>query len=661
MTELLKFICRAPGCGKKFCTQNRLEIHIKSKHPELFSLLSSPNSTDLNFNKNPIENIINTQKGKIKSNILQPIKKKNILQNKEEDNIIERLNIKYNINCLKTDTAFENVKVNTKNSINTINEINEITDDLIFVGENEIYEDYSEIINLDLSNKNINTFQSNKNIPFEFFTKLNQLNISYNNICTANDLKYFINIKILIINNNKIKDISFCLNLPNLEQFNAKSNEIISIENLSKCNKLKILDISNNKIDNIINTLKIFKKLKTLEQLKIKDNPFTIKLFAYKHYFIYKYQNLLVIDGEEINEIDKDISGRFIRENISMYDNIKELNDNNLNNNLEEDNINNDIDNDNNNIIYKIGNTIISKEMHIPYKSKNKNNHKENKNNNDNIIKNDNININKDNNNTNIDEIKKENIKLKETIEEQKKEIDNLKLELENSNLIIKDYESIIDQYKLKYGDINDDDGGENIYNNNININKINNININTQNTQNEDKKDKEIKSLKKDLEMWKKEYFDLLYNKMNKEKNNNNKNNNIKRNNDIELFNDEILKIEKEIENEENIGKIDNINLKKIERPKTAVSRYDNPLKEFENIYKEISIMKSRNTFADVLEENTDEEEENEDEIKNKSDSINNMKEYKNKINIKNENNKNEEMNNNKILKPLIIKDKKY
>ena len=49
-----------------------------------------------------------------------------------------------------------------------------------------------------------------------------------------------------------------------------------------------------------------------------------------------------------------------------------------------------------------------------------------------------------------------------------------MKLELENSNLIIKDYESKIDQYKLKYGDINDD-SAENIYNN-INMNKIKNI-----------------------------------------------------------------------------------------------------------------------------------------------------------------------------------------
>ena len=34
-----------------------------------------------------------------------------------------------------------------------------------------------------------------------------------------------------------------------------------------------------------------------------------------------------------------------------MYDNIKKLNDNDLNNNLEEENINNDLDNDNNNIL----------------------------------------------------------------------------------------------------------------------------------------------------------------------------------------------------------------------------------------------------------------------------------------------------------------------
>ena len=614
MSDFLKFICRAPGCGKKFCTQKRLEIHIKSKHPELFSLLSSPDSTDLNFNNNPIENIINTQKIKAKSNILQPIKKKQSIQDKEkEEDIIEKLNIKCNINCLKNDNILFESQKKSNNNKNRI--LNEITDDLIFDGENKNFEDYTEINSLDLSKKNIFVFKSNKNIPFEYFTNVIKLNLSYNNIFNVDDLKYFTNVKILLLNNNKIKDISFCENLKNLEELNLHSNEIISIEKLAKCYKLKILDISNNKIENIIDTLKTFKKLKSLEQLNIKENPLIINLFAYKHYFIYKYQNLLKIDGEEINEIDKDISGRFIRENISMYENIKELTESENSNNSIED-IENKEKNKDNNIIYKIGNTIISKDMYIPYKSKNK-------------TKNNSDNANINNVDINIEDIKKENIKLKDIVEEQKKEIDNLKLELENSNLIIKDYESIISQYKLKYGDINSD---ENDFNKNENI-----IIEDKSQKKKENKSEKEINNLKKDLEIWKKEYFDLLY----KEKKDINK--------ETEIFNDEILKI--------NTNRI-------IERPKTAVSRYDNPLKEFEEKYKEISIMKSRNVFADVLEEDTDEEEENddndnEDGIKNRND--NNIKENLNKIKIKCENNKNDGENNNiKILKPVNIKNKK-
>ena len=631
MTELLKFVCRAPGCGKKLSTQKRLEIHIKSKHPELFSLLSSPNSTDLNFSKNPIENIINSQKTKIKSNILQPIKKKAIVssENNNIDSIVEKLNIKCNVNCLKNDIILENMKLNKKNEANK--SISEITDDLIFSDENSIFEDYTEIINLDLSKKNIIYFDNNKNIPFEYFTGLIKLNLSNNNISKALDLKYFTNLKILFINNNKIKDISFCEYLLNLEILKASSNEIVSIDNLLKCNKLKILDISNNKIENIIMTLKAIKKLKTIEELNINPNPFIINLFAYKHYFIYKYQNLIKIDGEEINEIDKDISGRFIRENISMYENVKELNENN-----NDDTEKLDINNNDNNIIYKIGNTVISKEMYVPYKSKNKinNSQKENK-----IINENNM---KENNDINIQDIKKENVKLKEIIEEQKNEIDNLKLELENNNLIIKDYESLISQYKLKFGDINNYE-----IEGNINIIKENN-------KINKDKK--EIESLKKDLEMWKKEYFDLLYKKMDKDMDKDKK----CVNNNIEMFNDEILKINKEKGfNSNSINK--NIDFTKIERPKTAVSRYENPLSEFKEIYKEISIMKSRNVFADVLEEETDEEEENEGDIKYKKDNNNNMKDYLNKNKIKNENNKDEEKNNNsKILKPLLIKNKK-
>ena len=629
MSELLKFACRAPGCGKKLSTQKRLEIHIKSKHPKLFSLLSSPDSTDLNFSKNSIEDIINSQK--TKSNMLQPIKKKSIISNENNniDSIVEKLNIKYNINCLKNDTLFENKNLNNKNTI--IRAINEITDDLIFSDENSIFEDYTEIINLDLSKKNINNFENNKNIPFEYFTKMIKLNLSNNNISYALDLKYFINLKILFINCNKLKDISFCENLVNLEIFKVNSNEIESIESLEKCNKLGMLDISNNKIENVIITLKTFKKLKGLKELNINPNPFIINLFAYKHYFIYKYQNLLKIDGEEINEIDKDISGRFIRENISMYENVKKLNENNSDSQEELDISDNDNEHK---IIYKIGNTVISKEMLIPYKSKNKSNNlqKDNKNINENskII---------ENNDINIQEIKKENIKMKGIMEQQKKEIDNLKLELENSSIIIKNYESIIFQYKLKYGDINNDKTQENIniFRENKNINK--------------DKK--EIESLKKDLEMWKKEYFDLLYSKMNKEKKSIN-------NENIEMFNDEILKINKEKDfNQNDINK--NIYPKKIERPKTASLTYENPLSQFKEMYKEISIMKSRNIFADVLEEETDEEEENEDNIEYKSDNKINKKEYLNKNKLKNENSKDKEKNNDsKILKPLLVKNKK-
>ena len=594
MSDLLKFVCTAPGCGKKLSTQNRLEVHIKLKHPELFSLLC-PDSKDLNLSKNPIENILNIQK--TKSNILQPIKKRAnmpVIENSLNKSIIKNSN---NINLLESN------KINNSNSnsltYNIKLIINEITDDLIFNGENNIYEDYTEIINLDLSKKNIELFKNNKNIPFEHFSNLVKLNLSYNNIYVSNDLKYFTNIKILIINNNKIKDISFCEFLSNLEQFNIHSNEVTSIEPLIKCNKLKILDISNNKIDDIITTLKAFKKIKNLEELLISHNPFIINFFAYKHYFIYKFQNLLRIDGEEINEIDKDISGRFIRENISMYENIKELNDTGLNNSYDIDEINND----NSNIIYKIGNTVISKEMYIPYKSKNKNNSNNDKENKSNCDAKDN------------QEIKKENIKLKEIIKEQNKEIDNLKLELENSNILIKDYESTLSQYKLKYGEINN-------FNNDINKSVIEN------NFQNESKYMQEIQKLQNDLNIWKKEYFEL-YEKMNKEDYSKTKINNIK-----------------------------------IERPKTAVTRYDNPLKEFKKLFNDLEYNNSKNIFADVLEEETDEDEEEEEQdganeeekegkIKGKNDN-NKLNDNSNKIiNMKNEFDK-------KLLKPLAIKNKK-
>jgi hypothetical protein len=152
---------------------------------------------------------------------------------------------------------------------------------------------------------------------------------------------------------------------------------------------LKILKLSQNKIEFLNSTLNTIKNLRNLEELTIKENPFLTQLFGYKQYFIYNYQNILKLDEEEILDLDRDIAGRFVRENNIIYNNstkrpmssrpgIKSQsitkNINNLNE-IEEDN-----EEEENNIFsqtqetFRVGNAIISKEMYVPYKGKEKKN-----------------------------------------------------------------------------------------------------------------------------------------------------------------------------------------------------------------------------------------------------------------------------------------------
>ena len=61
--------------------------------------------------------------------------------------------------------------------------------------------------------------------------------------------------------------------------------------------------------------------MKQLVELTVKDNPFLTQLFAYKQYIIYNYQNKLKLDWEDINDIDRDIAWRIVRENNPIYKN----------------------------------------------------------------------------------------------------------------------------------------------------------------------------------------------------------------------------------------------------------------------------------------------------------------------------------------------------
>ena len=632
MSDILKFACSAPNCGRKFSTQEALNTHFNLRHPELKKNIDNKTSMEKIINKiskpklNPQEKhhflqpitkrksmskIINTNNKEIKDeknkkeNLEEDIDIQNIPSFQEEKEKRLLINLFGQINNLENylekdcefhkefnvpdvpdyDTMYDSDNEKNekdrnekeiKNSKKEKDKIYEITEEMIFKNNdnNEIidYDKYKNIHELDLSKKNIKTFKNKKNISFEKLSELYVLNLSENIISEANDIKYFESLKELYINNNKIIDISFCEFLPNLIILNIENNNIESITSLSICTKLTILKLGNNNIKYLNSTLRIFKNLKNLEETTINQNPFLSELVSYREYFISNYKNIKKFDGEIITEEKRKSAELFYKENNPLYKNItqrpmsskpdvSDLNKNNKDNNnvydIFEENSEDNSNNENQDEIISM-----SKTQNV-FSNRNKqilNNNEINVNNKDNAYK---------------SEIKKEEEKLNKIIEEQNIMIEKLKNELENASILNKQYEIQIDQY------------------NNELVNYQNNNN-NLKNNQNEDE---ETIKIKKELEMWKKQYFDLL------EKN---------------IENEDKLKFSKDLFNDKKIKKENNKNKKDIiERPQTAQVR-SNLTRDFHKLYEEINILQgSKNIFNDVLNEESEEEEEEEEKEK--------------------------------------------
>ena len=568
---------------------NSLENYFENENLELqkqFELPEMPIIDDIllenekieqNENKDIKDNESNNNNINTEINKDEDKNKKNETKNKKDENIDKKIPDIKN----KEDHNIEN-DLNEQQKNYDKDKIITITEDLIISNSDSQNEDLEDITKLNLSKKNIASFMNNREVDFSEIPNLKNLNLSYNWMTYTYDIRLFTNLEEVYLNDNKIDDISFCEFLPSLKILNCENNEITYITSLKKCRNLKTLKLSLNKIQYLNSTLNIFKSLNLLEELTIKDNPFLSQIFAYKQYFLFEYQNLLKFDNEEINDIDRDIAGRFVRKNNSMYKNTPIYNT--VINEEEKD------EDDGEKTTFRVGNTIITKEMVVPYKGKGKNNFGEK-----------NYKIEKKNKN---EEESMKNKELKEIIKNQKKEIDDIKLELENINQLNKEYEIMIENYKIKLEQSK---------------NKKNKF-INNDNKANEKNK------LLKELEMWKKEYLDL-FNKINK--------------NSLfptlltkEQIKNPKLNLISDVGNKNIINT--NINLTKlmpnkeikkfIERPQTAQVKNTTP-DNFESLYEGLKIMYSKNQLMDVVEEDSDDEEEIE---KKDSNEINENKDIK-------------------------------
>ena len=676
MSDILKFACSAPNCGRKFKTQNELNSHFNLRHPELKKEKENKSSIE-KIMKQISKPKLNPQE---KHHFLQPIitkrkSKARIVNNKENKEIKEIKEIKENKNKKEildedidlVDIPFSREQKEKKLLNNLFGQINnlenylekdfefhkefklpevpdydnmydsdeekkekielknnkekkenntyEITEEMIFKNiekdkKEEIDEDekYKKIHELNLSNKNIINFKNKKNIEFEKLQELYTLNLSNNLISEANDIKYFENLRELYMNNNKLIDISFCEYLPNLIILNLENNAIINITSLNICIKLKILKLSNNSIKYLNSTLRIFKNLKNLEEITIKQNPFLSELSSYMEYFIFNYKNIKKIDEENITEEKRKTAEEFYKENnpvnkkiterpMSSRSGIKKSEKSRNDYNLFEDNSEKNSDDD--------FDEIFMAKTQIDFRIKDKLDINDNNIINNNKIKNKNENINKKDNKDNKDNKENKEIKdnkniineektnneeeqLKKIIKEQKNIINKLKKDLEYSSKINLEYELKIDQYN----------------------NELNNYNNNHSDIINNEE-DKETKKIIEELEMWKKQYFDLL------EKANSKENN---------------IEFSQDLFNKKNIKKNSQTKKDIIERPQTAQVR-SNLTRDFKKLYEEINNLEGKKVYEEILNEESEENEEEEKKEENEEDKEKEEKEIEDEI----------------------------
>lgn len=542
MSELI-FGCPAEDCGRKFPTQAKLRTHISYRHPELITKEKNNNNlNDLVDHIKSLENFVEKEE-----KLREPFEMPKL---PNYDKMLDELSEDENDNIKEIDKIDKEIK--------NEGEIIEITDELI--GISNKYENYEDIKELNLSKKNIATFMTKRNVDFSEIVNLMKIDLSYNNISFSYDLRLFSKLQICIINNNHIQDIGFCELCPCLVELNAENNELTSITSLNKCKKnLQILKISHNNIQYKNSTLQTLQNLKNVKELTIEDNPFLSEIFGYKHLFITRYSNIKKLNGTEITDVDRDVSKRFVKENA-----IKARPNTAMPREAEiEENMLADFSANRTLSEFHTGTSIITKTGYVPH---NQNETDENM-----SKKRKKLLPQLDTSKKQICDLQKENKYLRETIKKQQDEIDSLKLQIENMTILYADLEK-----KTKFP----------------------NIKENEQNVDNDEEKIR----LKSQLEMWKKEYCDLLDKTMSTNTNTNS---------------NEILR--------SNFSR---------SRPMTASTPFRSG--DFEKVIKEISIMNRKNSLDDSL---SDESNEDNDKNIHEEKLKENLKEIEDEINDDNDN----------------------
>ena len=647
MSEL-KYVCIANECGRKFSTQDRLNAHIKIRHPELLNNQSSNNSSIVNSNnneKNKNNEISKNQLGNImkpvlkqkntlpeKPNKLQPINKKILTHiNEKNEQINPKMLLSKNNNKKNTE---KNNKHQVINSIKSNEEIQEIKiPNIIEEKQNQLLSNlFSQINSLEnYLDKDIEFHKEFKVPDVPDYDKMYDESDEEENIKNNDNIKKekekekitTIITEEMLFNNKKNKDddemykslIEINLSKKNLYNFEDKKN--ISFEKLSN---LLILNISYNNLSNI-KDVQFFINLK---ELYINNNLITDLTFCefLPQLLIFNAENNLINSITSLNTCTKlkilKLSNNkieYLNSTLRVIKNLKNMTELSIEDNpflsqlfsYREYFISNYkniqiIDNEKitdekrelANNFYKENNPLY-KNSKRPISSKLRGNKKLflATNINELDIINENINddedIFKDDDNDIFAKTQtcfevKNNNLLNNIKEEKNDNKNNEKLRLEK---IVNEQKEMILKLKME---LDKSTKKNKEYESLIENYKKEITNENENNIKDNEKNNKILK----ELEMWKREYCKLLEESMGE-------------NYETKILNDELFNNNN---NDKNL-----IEKKQYERPQTATIK-NNISTEFEQLFEEINNVKnSKNIFDDVLnEESDDEEEENED-----------------------------------------------
>ena len=181
-------------------------------------------------------------------------------------------------------------------------------------------------------------------------TELIYLKLNNSFIQNINDLgTNFNNLKILQINDCKLKDLSGIICFEHLEILEAKNNQISDLIELEMCSSIKKLDLENNLIENMEN-IYFLSSLDGLEYLNLLKNP--IKDYEKKLKELLpnikelNTPNIALCD-EFYNKINNKFSNIKISESVSTNNDSKSINikKEEINNNILDNNDNNNSDN----------------------------------------------------------------------------------------------------------------------------------------------------------------------------------------------------------------------------------------------------------------------------------------------------------------------------